>query len=277
MLPKRGTPPRAGNNSPKRRQFFRKFVEEHLGEAPTTMNSLPLNHGTKALILRDILAAGRIQIPAEPCRVLDERIIFTFYGRPSYRANPNSGSLRKPAGAPTYILLKPKAFSSAALAHPLDTGAFKLELYRSYIDTALSAVDFGFGPGVKDIRKVVYYFFGSNEAYLDNVPRSNLNVPDGHDEAQAFYDVISSQTRKGDERNSSIEVALNQTVPLLPEWVECIVMPNVLADVENYGKIVNELGIDIRTYRLTLGYSAGDHMTRILDAVTDYYREKDLL
>jgi hypothetical protein len=277
MLTKHGTPARAASNFRKSRQFFRKFVEAHLNEAPADMKSLPLNHGTKALVLRDIIAAGRIQLPLEPCRVLDERIIFTFYGRPSYRANPNSGSLRKPAGALTYILLKPKAFASATLAHPLDTGAFKLELYASYVDAALSAVDFGFGPSVEDIRKVVYYFFGSNEAYLDNVPRSNLNVPAGHDEAQAFYDIISSRTRKGDERNSSIEVALAQTVPLLPEWVECIIMPNILADVENYGKVVSELGIDIRTYRLTLAYSASEHMTRILDAITGYYREKNLL
>jgi hypothetical protein len=259
---------------PASRTFFRKFVDTHLNSAPPTLRSLPLNHGTKAITLRDILAAGHINLPAEPCPTLRERLIFTFYGRPSYCANPRSGALRRPAGALTYILLKPKAFSCARLAHPLDTGAFKLELYQAYIDSALNAADFGFGPSVDDIRKVVYYFFGTNESYMNNIPRPSLNVPAGYDEAQAYYDVILSQTRKGDERNSSIEVALDQPIPIDPDWVECIILPAELADAHNYGDVVNNLGIQIRTYRLTRGLSANDHITRIFDTIFNYYRGK---
>ena len=127
------------------RPFFRRFVDRHLIAATKKLSTLPLVHGTKAILLRDILAAGEISLPQEPCTVLHDKLIFSFYGRPSYRVNPNSGALKRPAGAPTHILLKPKAFEFARVAHPLDTGAFTLSLYESHIDKALNATDFGFG------------------------------------------------------------------------------------------------------------------------------------
>src|ERR1043166_7996454 len=170
------------------RPYFRRFMDRHLVAAPSDMKILPLAHGTKAILLRDILGAGKIELPDEPCRTLGERLIFTFYGRPSYRINPNIGGLKRPASAPTYILLKPKAFESAYIAHPLDTGAFRLEVYAAPIHREINAVDFAFGASEDAIKKVVYYFFGSNDSYMVNVPRPNLNVPDGYDEAQAYYD-----------------------------------------------------------------------------------------
>src|SRR5882672_10801104 len=94
------------------RKFFRRFIDLHAVTAPTDMQLLPLTHGTKAIKLRDILTAGRIELPREPCQVLKEKLIFTFYARPSYRVNPGAGGLKRPAGAPTYLLLKERALDS---------------------------------------------------------------------------------------------------------------------------------------------------------------------
>jgi hypothetical protein len=260
------------------RQFFRSFVETHLDSAPSEMKTLSLTHGTKAVYLRDILACGEIKLPPDNCRTLNDCLIFTFYGRPSYRVNENAGALKRTAGAPTYLLLKPKAFEVAAMAHPVDTGAFKLSLYEAHIDKAFDPRDFGFKPNPENIKKIIYYFFGSNESYMDNLPRERLNVPDGQDEAQAYYDLITNKVGIfGDERDSSIEVSLSRNIPLNPEWIECIVMPNLLADVGSYGHVCNNLGIKIRTYRFTRGLSSKDHTGRIFDSVLDFYREKQML
>jgi hypothetical protein len=240
------------------------------------MRSLPLSHGTKAITLRDILAAGRIELPRDPCQVLKDRLIFTFYARPSYRVNPNAGGLKRPAGAPTYVLLKQKAFDTAKMAYALDTGAFALNLYSGDIESDIRPLDFGFGPSVNDVKKVVYYFFGSNESYMNNLPRVDVNVPNGFDEVQAFYDVIST-SGKNDERKSSIEVCLNSAIPLDPDWVQCLIVPDLLAEAENYGIVARGLGIDVRSYRFVPGYRPADYTGRILDAVLQYYREKDLM
>jgi hypothetical protein len=260
------------------RTFFRQFVEAHLVAAPGEFKTLPLAHGTKTIFIRDILAAGHLALPSEPCPTLHQKLIFSFYGRPSYRVNPDAGALKRPAGAPSYILLKPRAFEAAAMAHPLDTGAFKLELYEAQVEQALSALDFGFGPDIGDIKKVIYYFFGSNESYMSNLPRDGLNVPYGHDEAQAYYDVISNgHGSKRDERDSSIEITLSRKIPVEPDWIQCLILPDLVIDAENYGVRAQELGIDVRAYRFTSGFSSKDYTGRIFDAVIDYYRAKDIL
>jgi hypothetical protein len=260
------------------RTYFRRFVDDHLVEAPADLKTLPLAHGTRTIFIRDVLAAGEIALPDKPCKTLRKKLIFSFYGRPSYRVNPASPSLKRPASAPSFMLLKPKAFEAAALAHPLDTGAFKLELYEAQVDTALNAVDFGFSPTVTDVKKIVYHFFGSNDTYMQNMPREGLNVPHGHDEAQAYYDVISSGVGgRRDERDSSIEITLDRAIPIEPEWVECLIVPDLLLDAEYYGLAAKNAGINTRSYRFMPGFSPKDYTSRIFDAVTDYYRAKKLL
>jgi hypothetical protein len=175
-------------------------------------------------------------------------------------------------------LIRPKAFEFAAAAHPLDTGAFGLNLYEANIEKALNPGDFGFGPGLEDVKKVIFYFFGDNSSYVRNAPRMGLNVPDGNDEAQAYYDVIAEHHSKNlDERGSSIEVALSKPIELSTEWIECIVMPDLLVDAEDYGRTLKRLGINVRTYRFTRGHRPADYVSRIFDVVLDYYREKTLL
>ena len=260
------------------RPFFRRFVDRHLVPPPGDLTALPLTHGTKALLLRDILATGQLTLPHEPSRFLRQRLIFTFYGRPSYRVNPNAGGLKRSAGAPTYILIKPKAFAFAAATHPLDTGAFSLSLYEANIERALNPADFGFDPTLDDVKKIVFYFFGDNSSYVRNTPRLGLNVPDGNDEAQAYYDVISEHHMETlDERGSSIEVALSKPIEISVEWIECIVMPDLLVDAEDYGRILRDLQINVRTYRFTRGHRPSDYISRIFDVVLDYYREKRIL
>ncbi len=164
------------------------------------------------------------------------------------------------------------------MAYPLDTGAFKLELYEAQVEKALSAIDFGFGPDLGDVQKVIYYFFGSNEAYMNNMPRDGLNVPYGHDEAQAYYDVISNgDGNKRDDRDSSVEITLSRTIPLEPEWIQCLIIPSLLADAENYGALAQRLGIDVWTYGFTPGFSPKEYTGRIFDAVLDYYRARNIL
>jgi hypothetical protein len=187
--------------------------------------------------------------------------------------------LKRTSAAPTYILLKPTELKNAKFAHPLDTGAFSINLYKGLIDSDLQPQDFAFEPSPEQILKLIQYFYGSNEKYLLAEPRQ-LNIPHGNDEAQAYYDVLSDQTQtRRDIRDSSIEIALGTEISITTTTVQCIIMPDQLLDHDDYGKRIKELGegIDVRTYRIDPNSTAESHNSRIFDTVVAYYREKKMI
>ncbi len=259
------------------RLYFRRYVAGLQVPPGSDARLLPLTHGTSAIFLRDILAEGRLRLPQQPCETLKDRLIFTFYGRPSYVRSETTSALTRPTGAPTYILLKPSALAAATMAHPLDTGAFKQDLYKGHIDRAFQATDFGFEADDESLLKVVFHFFGSNASYMEFTPRKP-NIEAGELEALAYLDVINSRdSAKVDVRDSSIEIALGKEIEITSATVQCVILPDVLMDSPHYGALLAEHGIDVRAYRFTPPIDSAGHATRILDCVVTYYREKGLL
>lgn len=259
------------------RQYFRSYIAGLQMPPGADQRLLPLTHGTPALFLRDILAEGSLRLPVQPCETLKSRVIFTFYGRPSYVRSDTNAALTRPTGAPTYILLKPSALAQAAMAHPLDTGAFKADFYKGHIDGAFQATDFGFDPTEEALLKVVLHFFGSNANYMEFRSRQP-NIEAGEHEALAYLDVINSRdSARVDVRDSSIEIALHNEIAITPDTVQCVILPDVLMDSAHYGPLLKSKGIDVRAYRFTPPIDSAGHATRILDCVVTYYREKGLL
>lgn len=259
------------------RLYFRRYVAGLQMPPDSDARLLPLTHGTSAIFLRDILAEGRLRLPQQPCETLKHRLIFTFYGRPSYIRSEATSALTRPTGAPTYILLKPAALAQAAMAHPLDTGAFKQDLYKGHIDLAFQATDFGFEPSEESILKVVFHFFGGNASYMEFRPRQP-NIEAGEHEALAYLDVINSRdSARVDVRDSSIEIALRNEIEITADTVQCMILPDVLMDSSHYGPLIKNKGIDVRAYRFTPPIDGAGHAGRILDCVVTYYREKGLL
>jgi hypothetical protein len=259
------------------RLYFRRYVAGLQMPPGSDTRLLPLTHGTSAVFLRDILAEGRLRLPQQPCETLKERLIFTFYGRPSYVRSETTSAMTRPTGAPIYILLKPSALAQAAMAHPLDTGAFKQDLYDGHIDRAFQAADFGFEPSEEMLLKVVFHFFGSNTSYMEFKPRQP-NIEAGEHEALAYLDVINSRdAARIDVRDSSIEIGLRDEIEITPATVQCVILPDVLMDSPHYGPLIKGKGIDVRAYRFTPPIDSAGHAGRILDCVVTYYREKGLL
>lgn len=258
------------------RQFFSNFIEESLS-APTSNKTLPLTHGARSITLRDILSDGVIELPKQDCEVLGGKYVFTFYGRPAYRPKYPEGGMRRPTSAPTYVVFKSSLLASAAKAHALDTGAFDSEVYRQHIDRALNAVDFGFPAEEDYLNRLVSYFFESNENYLNNSPKTGLNVPVGEEEAESYYSLLISNAVEGDDRDTAVEIIFDAEVPITKETVECIVMPDILDPSQNYGEKCRELGIPTLTYRFRRGFRPGEYQSSISDALYEYYSRNSLI
>lgn len=251
------------------RTFFEEFLAAHPVSGPG--KTMPLTHGAKAVTLRDILRSGTIELPRKDCEVLGGKYIFSFYGRPAYRPIVKPDGLRKSAGATTYLIFKSTVIKDAHRAHPLDTGAFASKFYEKHVDAALNATDFGFAATEENIRKLVSLYFQNNESYMHNSPRPGLNLPDGEDEAQALHDIFQSGAAGGDDRDTAIEIIFDKPIPVNASSIQCAVVPDILENADNYGKILKALGVDIITYNFRRGYGTTEYHSAIADALYDYY------
>lgn len=257
------------------RRFFEDFLKNH--PASGKQRPLPLTHGAKAVLLRDMLQSRMIELPKKECETLGGKYVFTFYGRPCYRPHVDPDGLRKTTGAPTYLILKPNVLQQAARAHALDTGAFAKGSYSSEIDSALAATDFGFEATPENLAKMVSLYFGTNDSYLNNAPRPGVNLPDGQDEAQALHDIIHSGASGGDDRDTAIEIVFDQPIKIDASSIQCAVLPDVLENAENYGDLLSALGIDAVTYKFRRGLKSGAYHSELSNALYDYYLRNGLV
>ena len=260
------------------RTFFRDFISSKILPEDHSVRSLPLLHGAKAIRVRDIIETGALETGPE-CSVLKQNLIFTFYGRPAYKVRPDNEAIGRPVAAPCFFLVKPELLKRISQIHALDTGAFATEFYRHFVDIDLNAEDFGIMPDAVNINALVRFFFGNSKNYFQVRPREDLSIPSGQHEATSYYDMMTNNSNavRYDDRSSSIECVFDDHIEITSNTIEAVLLPTELADDEHYGNALKDLGIECIFYNLTPGLTSSNHVTRIYDAVENYYKVQGYL
>ncbi len=254
---------------------FEKFVTKL-----TSTNSLPvlpLTHGTTAFGLRDIVNEGELKV--NMCDTLQRDLIFTFYGRPSYRPKDAEKSFYQNVGAPVFLILSPDLIAKSDLAHPFDSGADKLGLYKPHFGEKAKLSDFSFNPSQNSLKALIEKFYGDNKAYMSNLPKNDAGLSGDEFEAKAYHASLMDGRREGagDERASSIEITLYENVTIRRKHVKLAVIPDVLADSGETIDKLNAIGFPIETYSFRPGLSWSDYMALIYDLVENWYKIERLL
>lgn len=261
------------------RTFFRNFVTSMPGALSGHSQLLPITHGTKSLLLRDILLENNISPSSTNCDVLNEKLIFTFYGRPSYKPKNSATEIEFDHQALSFIILKPEIIKTAKCAYAFDTGGFKNGYYKEYLDSALNPKDFSFN--VADISKFITEFHGSNAMYFFNTISNEFNTNEkkqkyvGNVEMLNYINLVNS-TKNSDQRSSSIEICFSENINLSKEIIELIVMPDRLLDHPDYGLIAGGLGIPLKGYRFSAHSSIDSHQSKVVDLIAEHYRNLGL-
>jgi hypothetical protein len=98
---------------------FRTFIQAEAGRPQI----LSLIHTSDFCRLQGIQEANSLTgLPDS--RFNDDRLLYFFYGRPSYRVNPAVSNTRVSSFAPISFVFKKDLIWNAARLHPFDTGAF---------------------------------------------------------------------------------------------------------------------------------------------------------
>lgn len=222
---------------------------------------LPLMHSAEGHDLHEILQFG-LQLSPKPCLCMQDRRLFTFYGRAAYRVGGHEEdihnlSLKKPV----CLILHPDVLVNADAMFPFDTGAFIKKKYKKWIPVGdddesckQNCQKFKLPPLADIPSRFVMAFFGSNDNYyrLNPLEKISANCPS----VDAYFDMIKNKgLDDGDDRSSTLEVYFRDPIAIKKENVLGVVIPHDFIGKYYVMDLLNQEGIKWVTYESTKGTS----------------------
>lgn len=219
----------------------------------TPLRPLPLLHTCDAFAFRNI--ANQSRLVTTPCGVYkNEKLIYFFYGRPSYRTTRDHEAVSNPAFMPIVIMLEKDSVKTPKRIAPFDTGAFSAKLFDKFMHPEMRCDDFLLDPEMDMPSKLISKFFGTNKKYYHSDP-VNIDIPPIQFEVFSYYSMISDRSKAPyDDRKGSIEIQTDKNIELNADNVELVILPLVFMDDSTFRHtILNEWQADYLTYSIHPG------------------------
>lgn len=216
-----------------------------LSEAAGENTELPLIHITDSYSFITILSPKRLE--PQHCDVFEEPLTYLFYGRPAYRTK-HQGDNFLSANLPVAMVFHPGILSSTIKrVFPFDSGAFKLNLYSNFFHRRSGMSDFELEGDIENAKKIVGYFYRSNEEYFHGGSRKNVDIPPFQFEAEGIFELArisagarSDGTFKPDLRSSSIEIQTSEPIDISDSLL-CLIIPQIFLDEKNTKQFIDEI------------------------------------
>ena len=252
---------------------FEKQLDDLPVAAKAKLAELPLTHLTDWATFLAIVQDGKL-LSKKPCRVYGGLLVYTFYGRPAYRFNPDGISHHLESYSPVCLLLKSDLASKSQRVLPFDSGAFTK--YKAAMHSSLDKEHFELPQSAASAVHLLERLWGSNLSYYKSTQVQGIGISATSIALAHYYNLISNTlSQKFDERCSTIEVQLASPVSL-KDNVLAIVVPSGVASNE-VAKIARDLGADLLVYPFDMPYYIGDFHASVRSVVRDYFESKKWL
>jgi hypothetical protein len=231
-------------------QTFKAFVEKQSPSTPL----MPLCHTCDAYTFRSIILSKKLEI--RECNVFKgEKLLYFFYGRPSYRIGRPNGSTSLQAYYPVCFVLKWDQMKDPIRVIPFDSGAFYKGLVHEFFHTEMKKEDFVLNPEKDSAQKIVGGFFENNIGYINSEPRKNITCSKMDFEILSYLNMLEGKSDSfADDRRSTIEVQYNVDIDLNSNIVETIILPRVfLSDPDVLDVIQKQWNITPLVYEIFRG------------------------
>lgn len=214
---------------------FQEFLNNDIG----TLSTLTLVHTTKAHYFRDILRKKEINL--SPCDVLNEELIFTYYGKPEYRIKGDNNVNDTSYPLVTFIL-DTNILKNCYKVYPFDTGAFAKipDFKKLYFNDEINIEEFELEGSLDSAKRVIKTFYDTNENYLEleaiiKAPFNQLDF-----EVDGYIKLINERGNvKWDNRVKTIEVIHNNSIKLDDKIIKQIILPSAYYDDDDVKRIIN--------------------------------------
>lgn len=220
--------------------LLRDFIKDVADE----QGRLPLVHSTDLFRFQQIRLSGKLS--TAECPVYQgEKLLYFFYGRPSYRPHLTEGPLDARSFAPVCMVFNHELANHAMRVMPFDSGAFHHQRTHPPIHEGMTREDFELTVNTNAPMKLITTFFGSERDYLDEKPAPVEGIDEWADfHVDAYYRLIRRGGNQGsDERISAIELQFDRAVPLARQLMAVILpapyldRPGIREQIEGWGAI----------------------------------------
>jgi hypothetical protein len=245
---------------------FKNFIQAELGRPQV----LSLVHTSDFCRLRGIQEKDRL-VAAEDKRFNKERLLYFFYGRPSYRVNPQVSNTRVSTFAPVAFVLKKDCAWNGTRLHPFDTDAFIDGRMQTTIHSEFGREDFELAAVPESAQALVSAFYENNKNYIDCNPTINLDVnaliKNRQLQVETYFDLLhSAPNDQNDERLHSIEVQTSADLPLRGNLL-AVVIPERFFDEDQTRAIADDWGCKVVPYYLKAVFTPKDLMSLLFDKI----------
>ena len=252
---------------------------EFVEQLPPQKKVLGLTHVTSSYLLRDLIAAGRIEA-LEECDVLREPIIYAFYGRAAFRGKSEFEPTTLSSLFPSVLILDPSRVPRPKYVFPFDSGAFVEGRMDQFLHPYMPLFDFLLTPEPESAAKLVAAVFGTNDNFLPNVPSPAFNVPAANFEADAYRKMVLANggnlSAGLDDRASTPEILFSDSIELRTS-VTAAVLPDTLAADKNIGGALRSYGIEISEYVWTSSCRPNETHFIVRSLVHEIYKSRGWL
>ncbi len=252
---------------------FRDFFSE----VNSSLTELPACHTTDGFRAREIMKSSRIE-PKE-CNVFKgEKLLYFFYGRPSFRLSDIQNATSLNSYWPVTFLFRSDIVSPKRI-FPFDTGAYYHDRFNNFFREEMNLDVFEMEKTVTAIPRFIKFFYDSNENYYLGKTITGLEntIPNTFFELESYYELIKNRgINEADDRSSAVEIQTAEGITLTKDCIELIIAPQIYFDDENFRDSLVEYAQKIVGYQTSRGNPREFHMT-IFHKVQEHLQSKQSL
>lgn len=247
---------------------FRKFIHS----AAPLAGQLGLTHVTDCARLESLVQSEKLE--PRMCDVYGEKLVYLFYGRPSYRRQYEGETTSNLDYARICLVLRDDVTAKAHRVLPFDSGGFKR--YASALHDSLELGDFEIEKGDHPLQ-IIGAFYAGLEEYWTMQPIQPRTFPITQNIVRSYYQLISGGLKeKFDDRCATVEIQLADTLPLGGE-VLALIGPNQIFDDPAVKNLIVKWGAEPRGYRITKMFNPAETSGRLFSEVERFLEDRKWL
>ncbi|MBP1182184.1 hypothetical protein [Methylobacterium sp. PvR107] len=247
---------------------------DYIREFSCDRGELPLVHTTDKFTLQLIRDSKRLETK-EDSVYNGEKLLYMFYGRPSFRVNSNINHTSASFFAPVCLIFDRDLLGSAYRIMPFDTGAHHDGMLKETIHKSMDRSRFALDVDPDSPMKLIKCFYGDEMSYLDNRPSHGVVDLDELQKSQkhyveAYYHLVHHRSNSAlDERVNAVEVQFDKDIDIAGQ-LRAVILPSRFFTAEVITNIENEFAATAIMYDMPATYKPSELMNTIYEKVKNF-------